>query len=83
MRHTLRPAGHVLVAPRTVIARFRDLSPSEVADLWQLAQAVAKCIEAHHAADSLSLVIQARAYIPLASMLRGSSGPILLGPPTR
>ena len=48
----------MLVAPRNVIARFRDLSASEVADLWQLAQAVARCIEAHHKADSMSLVIQ-------------------------
>lgn len=52
-------AGHVLVAPRRMEARFKGLCSEEAGDLWQLAQTVARMIEAHHSADSLSLVIQA------------------------
>jgi diadenosine tetraphosphate (Ap4A) HIT family hydrolase len=66
----------VLIAPVRVVARFRDMRSEEVADLWQLAQAVAAALEAHYAADSMSLVIQvqlhsavgtgAAAIVPLA-----------------
>ena len=51
-------AGHTLVAPLRVVARFKDLAPQEAADLWQLAQAVGACLEQHHKADAMSLVIQ-------------------------
>jgi diadenosine tetraphosphate (Ap4A) HIT family hydrolase len=26
--------GHVLISPKRVVARFSELSPEEVADLW-------------------------------------------------
>eukprot|EP01122_Echinamoeba_exundans_P012645 TRINITY_DN5340_c0_g1_i1.p1 TRINITY_DN5340_c0_g1~~TRINITY_DN5340_c0_g1_i1.p1 ORF type:complete len:169 (-),score=28.67 TRINITY_DN5340_c0_g1_i1:14-520(-) len=50
--------GHVLIIPKKRILRYSDLSPSEIADLWQSAQTIGKKIEAHYKATSLTYVIQ-------------------------
>ncbi|GAB4817670.1 hypothetical protein N2152v2_004716 [Parachlorella kessleri] len=50
--------GHVLVSPKRVVARFAELSPEEVADLWCLSQRVGVALQPHHSADSLTLTIQ-------------------------
>lgn len=50
--------GHVLLSPKRVVARFAELSPEEVADLWTLAQRVGAAIEPHFGASSLTLAIQ-------------------------
>lgn len=51
-------SGHVLVSPLRVVQRFKEMSAEEVADVWQLAQAVAAALESALSADSMSLVIQ-------------------------
>lgn len=50
--------GHVLVSPKRVVARFAELAPEEVADLWCLAQRVGTAVEPHFSAQSLTLAIQ-------------------------
>lgn len=50
--------GHVLVSPKRVVARFAELSPDEVSDLWLLAQRVGTALEPHYGASSLTLAIQ-------------------------
>ncbi|GAX76144.1 hypothetical protein CEUSTIGMA_g3588.t1 [Chlamydomonas eustigma] len=50
--------GHVLVSPKRVVQRFKDLSPEEVVDLWLLAQRVGSTIEPHFLATSLTYAIQ-------------------------
>lgn len=50
--------GHVLISPIRVVHRFADLAPSEVSDLWTLAQLVGKTLEPHYQAQSLTLAIQ-------------------------
>lgn len=50
--------GHVLISPKRVVARFSELSPEEVADLWSLAQRVGAAIEPHAGAHALTLAIQ-------------------------
>jgi hypothetical protein len=51
-------AGHVLISPQRVVARFSELSADEVADLWQLTQKVSACMEHVYKAQAASLVIQ-------------------------
>ncbi|KAJ2697186.1 Dinucleoside triphosphate hydrolase [Coemansia sp. IMI 209128] len=53
----VRP-GHVLVATRRPVARFNDLSQSEVLDLFTQAQRVSKVVERVAKAESLTLCIQ-------------------------
>eukprot|EP00899_Mesostigma_viride_P022983 jgi/Mesvir1/386/Mv11279-RA.1 len=50
--------GHVLIIPRRVVARFKDLTPEEVADLWQTAQLIGPKLESHFCAESLTMAIQ-------------------------
>ncbi|EIE24041.1 HIT-like protein [Coccomyxa subellipsoidea C-169] len=50
--------GHVLVSSKRVEPRFTNLSGSEVADLWKLAQDVGRAVEKHFGATSLTLAIQ-------------------------
>eukprot|EP00892_Ulva_mutabilis_P005274 jgi/Ulvmu1/3118/UM015_0158.1 len=50
--------GHVLICPRRVTPKLAELAPEEVADVWQLAQAVGACMEAEFKADALTLAIQ-------------------------
>ncbi|KAL9104957.1 MAG: hypothetical protein Q9163_000129 [Psora crenata] len=50
--------GHVLVSPRRVTARFSDLSPAEVADLFMTVQKVGRTIERFYKASSLNIAIQ-------------------------
>ncbi|XP_048462687.1 bis(5'-adenosyl)-triphosphatase [Rhincodon typus] len=50
--------GHVLVCPIRPIERFRDLQPDELTDLFQTSQKVAKVVEQHFKARSLTIVIQ-------------------------
>jgi len=51
-------SGHVLVTPRAVKKRFRDLDADEVADLWQSVQKVAMLMERHHGAEAMTMAIQ-------------------------
>ncbi|XP_051835947.1 bis(5'-adenosyl)-triphosphatase [Antechinus flavipes] len=50
--------GHVLVCPLRPVERFRDLNPSEVADLFQMAQRVGNVVEKHFQGTSLTFSIQ-------------------------
>lgn len=50
--------GHVLVSPIQQRVRFADLTPEEVADMWQAAQRVGAALERHHGACALTLAIQ-------------------------
>ncbi|GBG84780.1 hypothetical protein CBR_g39157 [Chara braunii] len=50
--------GHVLVSPKRVVKRFAELTSAEVVDLWQVAQRIARKLEGHHDATSLTLTIQ-------------------------
>jgi bis(5'-adenosyl)-triphosphatase len=45
----LRPiaVNHVLVVPRRCVARFADLTPAEVTDLWLSAQKIGSRLEAY------------------------------------
>lgn len=51
-------AGHVLVVSRRSVARFRDLTPEEVSDLWLTVQAVSSRLESHLRADSVTIALQ-------------------------
>lgn len=48
----------MLISPKRVVPRFKELTPEEVADLWQLAQRVGERMETHFGASSLTLAIQ-------------------------
>lgn len=50
--------GHVLVCPLRVVERFGDLRPEEVSDLFGTTQRVARLVETHFAATSLTICIQ-------------------------
>jgi len=50
--------GHVLVIPKRVVARFKDLSHAEVADLWISTQKISTALESHYKSTSLTLAIQ-------------------------
>jgi len=50
--------GHVLIIPKRVVHRFKDLTNAEVADLWISAQTISNVIERHFKADSLTFAIQ-------------------------
>ncbi|XP_042195441.1 bis(5'-adenosyl)-triphosphatase isoform X2 [Callorhinchus milii] len=50
--------GHVLVCPKRGVERFQDLRPEEVADLFLASQKVAKIVEEHFQATSLTIAIQ-------------------------
>ena len=50
--------GHVLVCPRRVVAKFTDLTPDEIADLWRSVADVQRRIERAHDTTSSTLAIQ-------------------------
>ena len=50
--------GHVLIIPKRVCDRFKDLSQEEVVDLWLTAQEVGHKLEEYHEASSLNMAIQ-------------------------
>ncbi|KAM9680800.1 bis(5'-adenosyl)-triphosphatase isoform 2-T19 [Dama dama] len=50
--------GHVLVCPLRPVERFRDMSPEEVADLFQAAQRVGTVVEKHFQGTSLTFSMQ-------------------------
>lgn len=50
--------GHVLVCPLRVVERFGDLRADEVSDLFGTTQRVARLVEAHFSATSLTICIQ-------------------------
>eukprot|EP00873_Tetraselmis_striata_P034961 jgi/Tetstr1/455225/TSEL_042073.t2 len=50
--------GHVLVSPMRIVARFSELRPEEVADLWTTAHEIGKKIEPHFGATSMTYAIQ-------------------------
>ncbi|KAJ1733909.1 hypothetical protein LPJ61_001342 [Coemansia biformis] len=53
----IRP-GHVLVVSRRPVARFGELTPDEVADMFAHGQRVGRVIEKLHGADALTMCIQ-------------------------
>ncbi|KAJ3013875.1 hypothetical protein HKX48_005481 [Thoreauomyces humboldtii] len=48
----------VLVLARRVVPRFADLTSEEVTDLYASAHAIAKVVEPHYAAESLTITLQ-------------------------
>lgn len=56
----IRPTtqGHCLVAPRRRVARFSDMGPDEVGDLWVTAQKISKLVQECFHTDAASLVLQ-------------------------
>ncbi|KAK4049443.1 Dinucleoside triphosphate hydrolase [Microbotryomycetes sp. JL201] len=50
--------GHVLVIPKRVVPRFRDLTPAEVADLFASTHQISLVIEKEYKAQALNLAIQ-------------------------
>ncbi|XP_070311881.1 bis(5'-adenosyl)-triphosphatase isoform X2 [Odocoileus virginianus] len=50
--------GHVLICPLRPVERFRDMSPEEVADLFQAAQRVGTVVEKHFQGTSLTFSMQ-------------------------
>ncbi|XP_051804063.1 bis(5'-adenosyl)-triphosphatase isoform X2 [Acanthochromis polyacanthus] len=50
--------GHVLVCPLRPVERFQDLQSDELADLFSTTQRVAKLVEKHFNATSLTIAIQ-------------------------
>lgn len=50
--------GHVLVIPRRVVARYRDMTPEEIGDLWLAAQKIAAVVEREYSATSVTFAIQ-------------------------
>ncbi|EGC28284.1 hypothetical protein DICPUDRAFT_160396 [Dictyostelium purpureum] len=50
--------GHVLVCPKRVVPRFKDLTKDEITDLWVSAQKISSIIETHFKGDSLTYAIQ-------------------------
>mmetsp|Transcript_7787 Transcript_7787/g.12460 ORF Transcript_7787/g.12460 Transcript_7787/m.12460 type:complete len:163 (-) Transcript_7787:387-875(-) len=50
--------GHVLVCSKRIVARFKDLTDSEISDLWISARKIAVVIEKVYHADSVTYAIQ-------------------------
>jgi diadenosine tetraphosphate (Ap4A) HIT family hydrolase len=50
--------GHVLVATQRSVEKFTELSPVEVADLFQTVQRVQKAIEQEHEANAATIALQ-------------------------
>ncbi|KAI5480587.1 bis(5'-adenosyl)-triphosphatase [Pseudohyphozyma bogoriensis] len=50
--------GHVLVIPQRVTARFSDLRPDEVSDLFASVHKVSRAIELEHKAGAMTIAIQ-------------------------
>ncbi|KAK4056277.1 Dinucleoside triphosphate hydrolase [Microbotryomycetes sp. JL221] len=50
--------GHVLVIPKRVVPRFRDLTPQEVTDLFASTHQIAAVLEKEYKAHALNLAIQ-------------------------
>ena len=51
--------GHVLVAPKKVVARLADLSAEEIADLFVAAEFVGRIVAAEHPeSDALTVTVQ-------------------------
>ncbi|KAF3792901.1 Bis(5'-adenosyl)-triphosphatase [Nymphaea thermarum] len=49
---------HVLVCPKRIVKRFKDLTPEEVSDIWLTAHKVADKLELHYKGTSLTFTIQ-------------------------
>ncbi|KAI8811599.1 ATPase-like protein [Cladochytrium replicatum] len=50
--------GHVLVAPRRVVERLKDLSDEETADLFLCVRTVSTLVEKEYAGESLTVAVQ-------------------------
>ncbi|KAF2069609.1 hypothetical protein CYY_009074 [Polysphondylium violaceum] len=50
--------GHVLVCPKRIVPRFKDLTKEEVSDLWISAQKISVVIEDHFKGNSVTFAIQ-------------------------
>ena len=50
--------GHVLVIPKRVCARFADMTPEEVSDLWTTVHHVGPILERHFGCEAMNLAIQ-------------------------
>lgn len=53
-------SSDVLVCPLRPVERFGDLRPDELADLFSTTQRVAKLVERHFGATSLTIAIQVK-----------------------
>jgi bis(5'-adenosyl)-triphosphatase len=50
--------GHVLVCPRRVVPRLKDLTKAEVADLFSTVQDVGRMLEGTFEAEGLNVAVQ-------------------------
>ena len=50
--------GHVLIIPKRVIARYKDLSPDEAADLYETVYKISPILEKHYNAEALNIAMQ-------------------------
>lgn len=50
--------GHVLVAPKRLVSRMKEMSAAEVSDLFLLSQRVSSVVESHFAATACTLCVQ-------------------------
>ncbi|CAI5491683.1 unnamed protein product [Closterium sp. Naga37s-1] len=58
IRGTGSRKGHVLVLPRRVVPRYKDMTAEEVTDMWLLAQKIGQAFEPHHGCTSSTYTIQ-------------------------
>ena len=50
--------GHVLVIPRRLVKRLKDLTQAELGEAWKLARCVGSALEAHVGASAITFAIQ-------------------------
>ena len=50
--------GHVLIIPKRVIARYKDLTPDEAADLYDTVYKISPILEKHYNAEALNIAMQ-------------------------
>ncbi|KAJ3182886.1 hypothetical protein HDU85_002489 [Gaertneriomyces sp. JEL0708] len=50
--------GHLLVIPRRVVARYQDLTPEEISDMFLSAQKIGKVAEKQYDGEALTMSIQ-------------------------
>ena len=50
--------GHVLVIPKRVCARYKDLTPEEAADLYDTVYKISPILEKHYNAEALNIAMQ-------------------------
>ncbi|EAL70021.1 hypothetical protein DDB_G0274257 [Dictyostelium discoideum AX4] len=50
--------GHVLVCPKRIVPRVKDLTKEEFTDLWLSAQRISSVVEEHFNGDGITFAIQ-------------------------